>query len=59
MPKLPTFTGIKAQPLPGVPHFPKLPTTPKPRQNALNVRVGPIKRLTAQEQPEKPDIDLS
>lgn len=46
-------------PLPGVPHFAKLPTAPKPRMDQRNIRVAPIDRLVVKEQPEKPDVDLS
>lgn len=41
--------------LPGVPHFAKQPIAPKQRQNMLNVRVGPVKRMQAAVKPLKGD----
>lgn len=57
-PKNPMNAKLAGQiaPLPGVPHFAvKMPMAPKQRQNLLNIRVSPLKRLTAQEKPVKPD----
>jgi hypothetical protein len=42
-------------PLAGVPHFATKVAKP-PRQNMLNVRVSPLKRLGAQVKPVKPDM---
>lgn len=45
-----------AAPLAGVPHFStKQAVAPKQRQNMLNIRVAPLKRLTAQVPRVKPD----
>jgi len=58
MAKIGTMDAVQAgkvAPLPGVPHFSKMPTAPKERQNILNVRVQPLKRLTAQVKAVKPD----
>lgn len=55
--KIGTMPAVsQGAPLPGVNHFnTKLATAPKMRQNMLNVRVAPLKRLTAQVKPVKPD----
>jgi hypothetical protein len=46
---------LPTAPLAGVPHFAtKLATPPKARQNTLNVRVAPMKRLEDQTPPIKP-----
>lgn len=48
-------TGSTAAPVDGVPHFPtKQAMAPKQRQNLLNIRVAPLKRLMAQENKIKP-----
>lgn len=48
-------TGSTIQPLAGITHFAtKQAMAPKQRQNMLNVRVAPLKRLTAQENKIKP-----
>lgn len=42
--------------LPGVPHFAvKQAMAPKQRQNMLNIRVAPLKRMQIQEKPVKMD----
>lgn len=47
-------------PIAGVPHFPtKQATAPKQRQNMLNIRVAPLKRLQIQEKPVKMDKPAS
>jgi hypothetical protein len=43
-----------AAPLPGVPHF-ATKAAAAPRQNQLNIRVSPMKRMQAQVKPLKPD----
>ena len=49
-------TGSTVAPVAGVPHFPtKNAMAPKQRQNMLNIRVAPLKRLTAQVPKVKPD----
>lgn len=58
MAKKGTMPGSSGPTLPGVPHFPKSPTAPKQRQNMLNIRVAPLKRMQAAVKPlkgEKPN----
>lgn len=57
MPKIGTMPPFDTTPpVPGVPHVAnKLAAPPKPRQNMLNVRIAPLKRLAAQVRPIKPE----